>query len=142
MKTDGTLSEWSAKYFLLFTPNVVKRYVSYLQGVPPERRNENTMTVMNLDDIRNLPPLSSEDWNILNSARPLVSDDCPEMSPEQLKDFRPWYDRQKQSVTLDIDVTVLNFYKHLASENGIPYQELMKLYLSQYANENKKPIIA
>ena len=110
--------------------------------MPPERRNENTMTLMNLDDTRNLPPLSSEDWNILNSARPLVSDDCPEMSPEQLKDFRPWYDRQKQSVTLDIDVTVLNFYKHLASENGIPYQELMKLYLSQYANENKKPIIA
>ncbi len=53
-----------------------------------------------------------------------------------------WDDRQKQSVTLDIEVTVLNFYKHLASENGIPYQELMKLYLSQYANENKKSIIA
>ena len=100
------------------------------------------MMVMSLDDIKNLPPLSSEDWDILNNAKPLASDDCPEMSPEQLKDFRPWYDCQKQSVTLDIDITVLNFYKHLASENGIPYQELMKLYLSQYAKEKKKPIIA
>ena len=91
------------------------------------------MTVMNLDDLKKLPPLSSDDWHTLNNARPISTDDCPEMSLEQLKDFRSWYDRQKQSITLDIDVGVLNYYKHLASENGISYQELMKLYLSQCA---------
>jgi len=100
------------------------------------------MTVMSLDDIRNLPPLSTDDWNTLNNAKPIASDDCPEMSPEQLNNFRPWYDHQKQSVTLDIDVTVLNYYKQLASENGISYQELMKFYLSQYAKDKKKPVIA
>ena len=100
------------------------------------------MTVMSLDDLKKLPPLSSDDWNTLKNARPIATDDCPEMSPDQLNNFRPWYDRQKQSITLDMDVSVLNYYKHLASENGISYQELMKLYLSQYAKEKKKPILA
>lgn len=54
------------------------------------------MTVMSIDEISNLPPLTEEDIEIIDKARPLPSDDCPEMSKEELEQFRPWYSREKQ----------------------------------------------
>lgn len=49
------------------------------------------MKTMTLDDlIKN--PLTEEDKKIINAAKPVVTDDCPEMTDEQLKEFKPWYE--------------------------------------------------
>ena len=100
------------------------------------------MTVMSLDDIRNLPPVTDEEAKIIENARPLPSDDCPEMMDSELSQFRPWYDREKQKVTLDIDVSVISYFKGLSAETSVSYQELMKMFLTQCVREKKKPFFA
>ena len=100
------------------------------------------MTVMSIDELRNMPALSQKELSIVNNAKPVFSDDCPELSPEELKEFRPWYNRKKQSVTIDIDVDIVNYYKRLAVESGISYENMMEMYLSQCAKSGKKPYFA
>ncbi|MBR6347819.1 MAG: hypothetical protein IKR80_02580, partial [Spirochaetales bacterium] len=50
---------------------------------------KNTTVTMTLDDIRNLPPLSSEDKKRISKALANPDKDCPAQTPEQLKQFRP-----------------------------------------------------
>ena len=100
------------------------------------------MMVMSFDELTKLPPLTTEEIEIIENARPLPTDDCPEMSDEELRQFRPWYDREKQSITLDIDVDILNYFKRLSFETGVSYQELMKMFLMQCAREEMKPAFA
>ncbi len=100
------------------------------------------MTVMSLDELSRMPALTEEEIKIIDNAKPTPSDDCPAMSQDELKQFRPWYDRQKQSVTIEIDVAILNYYKKLSLETGVSYKELMKMYLAQCAKEEKKPKFA
>ena len=97
---------------------------------------------MSFDDLLKLPPLTEEYIAIIENARPLPTDDCPEMSAEELRQFRPWYDREKQTITMDIDVNTVNYYKRLSVETGVSYQELMRMFLTQCAREEKKPVFA
>nr|WP_180486252.1 BrnA antitoxin family protein [Treponema socranskii] len=49
------------------------------------------MKTMTLDElVKN--PLTEEDKKIINSAKPLITEDCPEMTTSQLKNFKPWYE--------------------------------------------------
>ena len=48
------------------------------------------MTVMSLDDLNNLPPITEEEARIIENARPQPSDDCPEMTDAELSQFRPF----------------------------------------------------
>ena len=49
------------------------------------------MKTMTLDDlVKN--PLTEEDKKIINSAKPVITEDCPEMTDFQLKKFKPWYE--------------------------------------------------
>lgn len=98
------------------------------------------MTGMSLGELANLPPLTEDELAIINNARPTPSEDCPELAPQELKQFRPWYDRQKQTVTIDMDIDVVLYFKRLSVETGLSYQELMKMYLSQCMKERKKPM--
>ena len=52
------------------------------------------MKTMTLDDLIK-QPLSEEDKKIINEAQPVVTEECPEMSDEQLQQFRPWYEVHK-----------------------------------------------
>lgn len=97
------------------------------------------MTVMSFDELKRLPPLTEEELKIIENARPLLSEDCPEMTCEELRQFHPWYDRDKQTITLDIDVDVVSYFKMLSVETGVSYQELMKMFLVQCAKEEMKP---
>lgn len=100
------------------------------------------MTVLSIDDLSKLPPLTEDDIRIIENARPLISEECPELSEEELHQFRPWYDREKLPITINIDVDIVNYYKRLSADTGISYQELMRMFLMQCAKEEKKPVFA
>ena len=100
------------------------------------------MMVMSFDELKRLPPLTEEELTIIENAKPLPSEDCPEMTCEELRQFHPWYDRDKQKITLDIDVDVVRYVKMLSVETGISYQDLMKMFLVQCAKEEMKPVFA
>lgn len=100
------------------------------------------MMVMSFDELSNLPPLTEEELHMIDNARPLPSEDCPEMSDAELKQFRPWYDREKQPIRIDIEVSILNYFKRLSAQTGVSYQELMGMFLTQCAKEGKKPVFS
>ncbi len=100
------------------------------------------MMVMSFDDLTKLPPLTEEEIKILENARPLPSDDCPELNEEELQQFHPWYDREKQPITMNMDIDIVNYYKRLSVDTGVSYQDLMKMFLAQCAKEGKKPVFA
>ena len=62
---------------------------------------------------------SEHDKNIIANARPIITEDCPEQTDEQLKQFKPWYEVhpkgndtckvsvKKTAVSLRIDNDVL-----------------------------------
>lgn len=100
------------------------------------------MMVMSFDDLTKLPPLTEEEIKIIENARPLPSDDCPELNEEELQQFHPWYDRENQPITMNIDIDIVNYYKRLSADTGVSYQDLMKMFLAQCAKEGKKPVFA
>ncbi|MCI0606598.1 BrnA antitoxin family protein [bacterium] len=44
----------------------------------------------------------------------------------------------KKQITIRIDNETIKYFKALSSETGIPYQNLINLYLRNCAAENKK----
>ncbi|MBV9575326.1 MAG: BrnA antitoxin family protein [Gammaproteobacteria bacterium] len=44
----------------------------------------------------------------------------------------------KKQVTIRLDTETINYFKHLADGNGIPYQTLINLYLRDCAQKHKK----
>lgn len=102
----------------------------------------NTMTTMTLDDLKKLPPLTEDEKRIIKNARATPTPDCPAMTKEELKEFVPWYAKTKKPVTINLDTKAIQYFKELAKETGISYQNLMNLYLLQCAQEKKRPIFA
>ena len=50
----------------------------------------------------------------------------------------PYVRKPHRQVTMDLDVDVIDYFKGLAAESGIPYQRLINLYLSQCAAEGRR----
>ena len=50
--------------------------------------------------------------------------------------------KTKKPVTINLDIGVISYFKELAEETGIAYQNLMNLYLVQCAQEKKRPVFA
>ena len=50
----------------------------------------------------------------------------------------PYAKRLKKQVTLRLGIDVIEYFKKLAEETGIPYQNLINLYLRECANTHKK----
>ena len=48
----------------------------------------------------------------------------------------------KKQVTLRLGVDVIEYFKQMAEETGIPYQNLVNLYLRQCAHSHKKLTVA
>ena len=102
----------------------------------------NTTTTMSLDELKKLPPLTEEEKRIINNAKPTPTDDCPAMTAAELKEFRPWHARQKKPVTINLDSGAVEYFKALAEETGVSYQNLINMYLVQCAREKKRPAFA
>ena len=45
----------------------------------------------------------------------------------------------KESVTMRLDTGVINYFKKLADETGMPYQSLINYILREYAEHAMKP---
>ncbi len=54
----------------------------------------------------------------------------------------PYAKRLKKQVTLRLGVDVIEYFKALAEETGIPYQNLINLYLRECARTGKKPALS
>ena len=50
--------------------------------------------------------------------------------------------KNKKPVTINLDTGAITYFKELAEETGIAYQNLMNLYLVQCAQEKKRPVFA
>ena len=50
----------------------------------------------------------------------------------------PYAKHLKKQVTLRLGVDVIEYFKALAAETGIPYQNLINLYLKECAHSGKK----
>ncbi len=50
----------------------------------------------------------------------------------------PYAKRLKKQITINIDEDTVNFFKNMGSEVGIPYQNLINLYLYDCAKHNRK----
>ncbi|OHB55371.1 MAG: antitoxin [Planctomycetes bacterium GWF2_42_9] len=53
----------------------------------------------------------------------------------------PYAKSLKKQVTLRLSLDVIEYFKKQAKEMGIPYQNLVNLYLSQCAHSHKKPTL-
>lgn len=49
--------------------------------------------------------------------------------------------RLKQQITIKIDEPTIDYFKKLSLETGVPYQNLINLYLRDCASECRKPSI-
>ena len=50
----------------------------------------------------------------------------------------PYAKHLKKQVTLRLGIDVINYFKKLAEETGVPYQNLINLYLQDCAHYQKK----
>ena len=50
----------------------------------------------------------------------------------------PYAKNLKKQVTLRLGVDVIEYFKKLADETGVPYQNLINLYLQDCARSHKK----
>ena len=54
----------------------------------------------------------------------------------------PYAKGLKKQVTLRLGIDVIDYFKNLAAETGIPYQNLINLYLRECAQTGKKPSLS
>ncbi len=54
----------------------------------------------------------------------------------------PYAKTLKKQVTLRLGVDVIEYFKQMAEETGVPYQNLINLYLRQCAHSGKKLTVA
>lgn len=50
----------------------------------------------------------------------------------------PYASKLKQQITIKISSEVISYFKNLATDTGVPYQNLINSYLSDCAFNNKK----
>ncbi len=44
----------------------------------------------------------------------------------------------KQQITINLNISTVNYFKAMAAESGIPYQSLINLYLDECVSEKKR----
>ncbi len=50
----------------------------------------------------------------------------------------PYAKKLKKQITIRIGVDALGYFKNMAEETGVPYQNLIDSYLGECAQKNKK----
>jgi hypothetical protein len=53
----------------------------------------------------------------------------------------PYANRLKRQVTIRLDTTAVDYFKELAGELGMPYQNLINLFLRDCAMRKRRPVI-
>ena len=53
----------------------------------------------------------------------------------------PYASRLKKQVTIRLGVDVIDYFKALADETGMSYQNLIDLYLRDCVSSNRKPVL-
>ena len=53
----------------------------------------------------------------------------------------PYARQLKRQITIRLDTASVDYFKELATELGMPYQNLINLYLRDCANEKRRPVI-
>ncbi len=53
----------------------------------------------------------------------------------------PYAKKLKKQVTIRMGVDIIDYFKKLAEETGVPYQNLINLYLRDCVQSHKKPSI-
>jgi predicted DNA binding CopG/RHH family protein len=51
----------------------------------------------------------------------------------------PYIKKLKKQITIRLDIDTIDYFKKVSEETGIPYQNLINLYLMECANKKKKP---
>jgi predicted DNA binding CopG/RHH family protein len=57
----------------------------------------------------------------------------------KLKEVKNPYAKKKKAVGINLSPQVIDYFKALADETGIPYQKLIDLYLLDCVRSRKKP---
>lgn len=50
----------------------------------------------------------------------------------------PYVKKAKKQITIRLDEDVVSYFKTLSDKNGVPYQNLINLYLKDCANKHKE----
>jgi len=50
----------------------------------------------------------------------------------------PYSKKLKKAISIRLEETTIEYFKNMATETGIPYQNLMNLYLRDCAENHKK----
>ena len=53
----------------------------------------------------------------------------------------PYAQRLKKQITIRLGVDIIDYFKELAKETGIPYQNLINMYLRSCVAEKKRPVL-
>jgi hypothetical protein len=53
----------------------------------------------------------------------------------------PYAKRLKRQITIRLDVSAVGYFKKMAAELGMPYQNLINLYLRDCAQQERRPTI-
>ncbi len=53
----------------------------------------------------------------------------------------PYASRLKKQVTIRLGVDVIDYFKAMADETGMSYQNLINLYLRDCVSSNRKPVL-
>lgn len=53
----------------------------------------------------------------------------------------PYANKLKKQVTIRMGVDVIDYFKGLARETGIPYQNLINMYLRECVTSKKQPVM-
>jgi predicted DNA binding CopG/RHH family protein len=53
----------------------------------------------------------------------------------------PYANRLKRQVTIRLDVNSVNYFKEMAADLGMPYQNLINLFLRDCALNRRQPVI-
>ena len=64
--------------------------------------------------------------------------DIKDLNPRR----NPYADKLKKQITINIDISTIDYFKKLSSDSGIPYQTLINMYLKDCAVNQKKPNIS
>jgi predicted DNA binding CopG/RHH family protein len=53
----------------------------------------------------------------------------------------PYAKQLKRQVTIRLDIAAVNYFKKIAAKMGMPYQNLINLFLRDCAIEKRRPVI-
>ena len=53
----------------------------------------------------------------------------------------PYANQLKRQITIRLDITAVDYFKELSAELGMPYQNLINLFLRDCAMRKRRPVI-